>query len=170
MRSANWIISSEGFIIWTVPPKSSWTLKSPFLAFFKIAWENFPPKSIKAISPFLEDVIKFVRLIGAVYLDRGFDASKNFILRLWKNLINDAETTFVDAKTLLQEYSLKNFKSLPVYKLISNTGPRHKPNFKVGVKLKNSSYIYAIGPSKKNAEQLAASELLKKINKNELAR
>ena len=109
-------------------------------------------------------------LIGAVYLDRGFDASKNFILRLWKNLINDAETTFVDAKTLLQEYSLKNFKSLPVYKLVSNTGPRHKPNFKVGVKLKNSSYIYAIGPSKKNAEQSAASELLKKITKNELAR
>ena len=52
---------------------------------------------------------------------------------------------------------------LPIYKLISNTGPRHKPNFKVGVKLKNSTFVYAIGSSKKNAEQTAASELLKKI-------
>ena len=83
---------------------------------------------------------------------------------MWKNLITDAETTFIDAKTQLQEYSLKNYKILPMYKLISNTGPRHKPNFKVGVKLKNSIYVFANGSSKKNAEQSAASELLKKIN------
>ena len=103
-------------------------------------------------------------LIGAIYLDKGFEVSKSFILKLWKNLINNAETTFIDAKTRLQEYSLKTFKILPIYKLVSNTGPRHKPNFKVGVKLKNSKYIYAVGSSKKNAEQSAASELLKKIN------
>ena len=102
-------------------------------------------------------------LIGAIYLDNGLEVSKSFILKLWKNLINEAETTFVDAKTQLQEYSLKNYKILPTYRLISNTGPRHKPNFKVGVKLKNSTYVYAIGSSKKNAEQIAASELLKKI-------
>jgi ribonuclease-3 len=103
-------------------------------------------------------------LIGAIYLDRGFEVSKIFILKQWKNLIKSAETTFVDAKTRLQEYSLKNFKILPLYKLVSNTGPRHKPKFKVGVKLKNTTYIYAIGSSKKIAEQSAASELLKKIN------
>ncbi len=102
-------------------------------------------------------------LIGAIYLDKGFEVSKSFILKLWKSLINEAETTFIDAKTQLQEYSLKNYKMLPIYKLISNTGPRHKPNFKVGVKLKNSAYVYSIGSSKKNAEQSAASELLKKI-------
>ena len=83
---------------------------------------------------------------------------------MWKNLITDAEITFIDAKTQLQEYSLKKFKILPISKLVSNTGPRHKPNFKVGVKLKNSTYVFAIGSSKKNAEQSAASELLKKIN------
>ncbi len=103
-------------------------------------------------------------IIGAIYLDRGFEVSKIFILKLWKNLINNSEITFVDAKTRLQEYSLKNFKILPIYKLVSNTGPRHKPKFKVGVKLKNSNYIYAIGSSKKIAEQSAASELLKKID------
>ena len=103
-------------------------------------------------------------IIGAIYLDRGFEVSKIFILKQWKNLINNSEITFVDAKTRLQEYSLKNFKILPIYKLVSNTGPRHKPKFKVGVKLKNSTYVYAIGSSKKIAEQSAASELLKKIN------
>ena len=103
-------------------------------------------------------------LIGAIYLDKGFEISRNFILNLWKNFIVESEVTQIDAKTQLQEYSLKNFKKLPVYKLISNTGPRHKPKFKVGVKLKNSNYIYAFGSSKKNAEQSAATELLKKIN------
>ena len=50
-------------------------------------------------------------IIGAIYLDRGFEVSKIFILKQWKNLIKSAETTFVDAKTRLQEYSLKNFKN-----------------------------------------------------------
>ena len=103
-------------------------------------------------------------IIGAIYLDRGFEVCKIFILKQWKNLINNSEITFVDAKTRLQEYSLKNFKTLPIYKLVSNTGPRHKPKLKVGVKLKNSKYIYAIGSSKKIAEQSAASDFLKKIN------
>ena len=103
-------------------------------------------------------------LIGAIYLDKGFEVSKSFILKLWKNLINNAETTFIDAKTQLQEYSLKTFKILPIYKLVSNTGPRHKPNFKVGVKIKNSRFIFASGSSIKNAEQSAASMLLKNLD------
>ena len=126
--------------------------------------QTFNPKNkkIKIEDKIISDCCE--ALIGAIYLDKGFEVSKSFILKLWKNLITDAETTFIDAKTQLQEYSLKNYKILPMYKLISNTGPRHKPNFKVGVKLKNSTYVYAIGSSKKNAEQSAASELLKKIN------
>ena len=63
----------------------------------------------------------------------------------------------------LQELSLKNFKKLPIYKLISNTGPRHKPSFKVGVKLPNTKYFFGLGKSKKDAEQNAAIECLKDI-------
>ena len=74
------------------------------------------------------------------------------------------DLTIVDSKTKLQEYSLKQSKSLPIYKVISNTGPRHNPKFKVAVKLNNTKFIFASGSSKKNAEQLAAKELLKKIN------
>ena len=103
-------------------------------------------------------------IIGAIYLDKGFNTSKKFILNVWSKFINESNITLIDPKTRLQEYSLKTYKSLPVYKLISNTGPRHKPNFKVGVKLKNSKLVISEGSSKKNAEQSAAKEFLKIIN------
>ena len=103
-------------------------------------------------------------IIGAIFIDRGYEISKNFILRVWKEFLESSKITIVDPKTRLQEYSLKKFRVLPIYKLVSNTGPRHKPNFKVGVKLKNTKFIYASGESKKNAEQLAAKSLLKFLN------
>ena len=71
--------------------------------------------------------------------------------------------TEIDAKTKLQELSLKKFKKLPIYKLISNTGPRHKPLFKVGVKLLNTKLFISEGKSKKDAEQNAAILCLKNI-------
>ena len=77
--------------------------------------------------------------------------------------IKDSIITQVDAKTELQELSLKKFKKLPVYKLISNTGPRHKPLFKVGVKLINTKFFLAEGNSKKDAEQNAAILCLESI-------
>jgi dsRNA-specific ribonuclease len=69
----------------------------------------------------------------------------------------------IDSKTRLQEYLLKKFKALPIYKLISNTGPRHKPNFPMSVKIKDSKTVIADGSSKKNAEQAAAMKLLETI-------
>ncbi len=104
-------------------------------------------------------------LIGAIYLDRGFDISSKFILKYWKNYLNKSDVTIIDSKTRLQEYSLKKFKKLPVYKLISNTGPKHKPNFEISVKLKDGKISHAEGSSKKNAEQEAAKQLLEKIEK-----
>ena len=103
-------------------------------------------------------------LIGSIYLDKGFDIVEKLILNLWSDHIKKSIITQIDAKTKLQEYSLKKFKILPIYKLISNSGPRHKPTFKVGVKIKNSSFIYGTGSSKQKAEQTAASELLKSLN------
>ena len=70
----------------------------------------------------------------------------------------------IDAKTRLQEFSLKEFKVLPVYKLIASKGPNHKPIFKIKVKIKNSEAEFGIGSSKKIAEQNAANKLLKKID------
>tara|TARA_Y100001935_G_scaffold34863_1_gene27899 strand:+ start:209 stop:874 length:666 start_codon:yes stop_codon:yes gene_type:complete len=103
-------------------------------------------------------------LIGAIYLDKGFATVEKIILQLWKDHIKKSAVTEIDAKTKLQELTLKNFKKLPVYKVISNLGPRHKPIFKVGVRLPNTKYFIASGKSKKEAEQNAAIECLKLIS------
>ena len=95
-------------------------------------------------------------LIGAIYLDRGFNFTEKIILNLWKEKIKGSVITQVDAKTKLQEFSLKKFKKLPIYKIISDTGPRHKPIFKVAVKLQNTKFYNGDGKSKKEAEQNAA--------------
>ena len=102
-------------------------------------------------------------LIGAIHLDKGLTIAEKVILDLWKNQIKESVITQIDAKTTLQELALKNFKKLPTYKLISNTGPRHKPSFKVGVKLPDTKYFFGLGKSKKDAEQNAAIECLKSI-------
>ena len=102
-------------------------------------------------------------LIGAIHLDKGLKIAEQVILNLWKNQIKKSVVTQIDAKTKLQELALKNFKKLPTYKLISNTGPRHKPSFKVGVKLPDTKYFFGLGKSKKDAEQNAAIECLKSV-------
>ncbi len=102
-------------------------------------------------------------LIGAIYYDKGFEASEKFILNMWKSFINSSDVSIVDSKTKLQEYSLKKFKSLPIYKLVSSSGPRHKPKFTISVKLKNTKLFEGSGNSKKKAEQSAAKILLDSI-------
>ena len=102
-------------------------------------------------------------LIGAIFLDKGLSVAEKVVLELWKNHIKNSIITQIDAKTKLQEFSLKKFKKLPSYKLISNTGPRHKPMFKVGVKLPVTKYFISSGKSKKDAEQNAAILCLENI-------
>jgi len=123
----------------------------------------FNPKNKKII---IEDKVVadcLEALIGAIYLDKGLNFTEKFILKLWSEHITASVVTQIDSKTKLQEYSLKIFKILPVYKLISNTGPRHKPLFKVAVKLKDTKFFTAEGASKKDAEQNAASLCLESI-------
>ena len=95
-------------------------------------------------------------LIGAIYLDKGFNITEKIILDLWREKIKESVITQIDPKTKLQEFSLKRFKKLPTYKVLSNTGPRHKPLIKVAVKLPNTKFYNGEGKSKKEAEQNAA--------------
>ena len=123
----------------------------------------FNPKNRKIV---IEDKVVadcLEALLGAIYLDKGLVVTEKFILNHWKEHITASVITQIDAKTKLQEYSLKVFKILPEYKLISNTGPRHKPMFKVAVKLKNTNFFNAHGSSKKDAEQNAASLCMENI-------
>ena len=108
----------------------------------------------KVLSDCLESVI------GCIYLDQGLDEAEKFIIKNWQQYLNKSLITERDSKTKLQEYSLKTYKLLPVYKLLDNKGPRHKPLIKVSVKIKNSKNITATGNSKKEAEQKAAKKLL----------
>ena len=125
----------------------------------------FNPKNKKIV---IEDKVIadcLEALIGGIYLDKDINFVEKFILNLWNEHINASVVTEIDAKTKLQEYSLKMFKTLPIYRLISNTGPRHKPLFKVSVKLKNTRIFTADGSSKKDAEQNAATICFESIFK-----
>ena len=122
---------------------------------------NKKEKLANVESKIISDICESI--IGAIYLDKGFKVANEFILFNWSDYLKNSNEAKVDSKTKLQEFSLKKFKSLPIYKIVSNTGPRHKPIIKVGVKIKSSKFIYAQGPSKKTAEQSAASILLKNL-------
>jgi ribonuclease-3 len=102
-------------------------------------------------------------VIGAIYIDQGLKVARSFILNSWKNELKFSDKLIIDSKTRLQEYSLKKFKKLPIYKLLENSGPRHKPIFKVAVKISNTDFISSSGESKKIAEQNAAKLLLNKL-------
>ena len=104
-------------------------------------------------------------IIGAIFLDQGIEVAEKIILYLWSTDLKNSITTTIDAKTRLQEYSLKKFKLLPIYELLESKGPHHKPIFKIQVKIKNSKPEIGIGSSKKIAEQNAASKLMSKIDK-----
>ena len=119
-------------------------------------------KNFKIENKIISDACEAI--IGAVFLDQGIKVAERFILDLWAEHIDNTTQTKIDSKTRLQEYSLKKFKKLPMYKLIENSGPRHKPTFKIEVKIKNTKSTTGKGFSKKDAEQNAATELLKNIN------
>ena len=123
--------------------------------------KTFNPKNkvIKIEDKIISDSCE--ALLGAIYLDKGLNVAEKIVLKLWSNHIKKSVITQIDAKTKLQELTLKNFKRLPIYKLISSKGPRHKPSFKVGVKLPDTKYFISEGNSKKEAEQNAAIICLK---------
>lgn len=99
-------------------------------------------------------------LLGAIFLDQGMNTVEKFILNVWGEFLEKSTETKIDAKTQLQEYSLKKFKTLPIYTIQKQSGPQHSPIFKVSVNIKNSKKFYASGTSKKNAQQNAAQKLL----------
>ena len=87
--------------------------------------------------------------------------SKDFIIKIWKDKIDNSNITILDPKTALQEYSLKKYKKLPFYKTIDSAGPRHNPVYRVSVSIVGSKKFVGLGKSKQLAELDAASKLLK---------
>ncbi len=101
----------------------------------------------------------FESVIGAIFLDGGFEQAKAFVLRF---VLNDIEhkSLFYDSKSVLQEYSQGNFKLPVTYKLVSEEGPEHDKVFIVQAFIGDRECCMGKGHSKKAAEQSAAYETL----------
>lgn len=101
-------------------------------------------------------------IIGAIYLDGGFEAAKAFIHRF---VLVDIEhkKLFHDSKTILQEVVQGNYKEELHYVLVGEEGPDHAKNFKVEALLGDKVIGHGVGHTKKAAEQEAAYEALLKL-------
>lgn len=102
-------------------------------------------------------------LIATLYLDGGLDAACQFIESNWQALLDEDPTPPKDAKTALQEWTQARDLGLPEYSVSAQSGPSHAPTFTVTVSIKGYSDQDATGPSKRRAEQDAASAMLTHI-------
>jgi len=108
----------------------------------------------------------FEAVIGAIYLDGGFESAKAFILRELEPEAEHMQTRFnqSDAKTFLQEKLQKNGAVNIEYKVASEKGPEHEKHFSVTVSLNGKVLGEGEGRSKKEAEQNAAANALSDMN------
>lgn len=104
-------------------------------------------------------------VIAAVYQDGGFDAARAAVLRLWGDRIHNVAADARDAKTALQEWAQARGETPPNYVEIARTGPDHQPQFTIEVRLASGPSEQATAGSKRQAEQAAATALLKKVDR-----
>lgn len=110
----------------------------------------------RAKKAILADAMEAV--IGAYYLDEGFEASERFVLRLLEPEIQKVlqNRHRKDYKTILQEYVQKYRRSYPAYKLVKRSGPDHDRTFWISCSIGEAEYGPIAGKNKKEAEQNAA--------------
>ena len=101
-------------------------------------------------------------LIGAVFLDGGYDAASEFIERFWGERMRKPARPLRDPKTVLQEWAQARGLPTPSYREVERTGPHHDPEFRVTVALPNREPAEGMGRSKRSAEQAAAATMLKR--------
>lgn len=105
-------------------------------------------------------------LIGAIYLDNGLEAAKEFIERVLvePNSKNDVYLIDENFKSQLLEYAQANKLPIPVYSVLKEEGPQHNRVFTISVSVNEVEFGIGKGRNKKSAEQNAAHEALKKIH------
>ncbi|QQA43271.1 ribonuclease III [Pelagovum pacificum] len=104
-------------------------------------------------------------VIAAVYIDAGFDAARDLILRLWGRRVAEVEADARDAKTALQEIAQAKGEPPPAYVEVARTGPDHQPQFTIEVQLASGPKATATAGSKRQAEQAAARDLLTRLER-----
>ncbi|ETX15743.1 ribonuclease [Roseivivax halodurans JCM 10272] len=102
-------------------------------------------------------------VIAAVYVDAGFEVAKDMILRLWGDRVDRVEEDARDAKTALQEWAQARGLPPPSYTETGREGPDHQPVFTIEVRIRTGESDSAQAPSKRQAEQAAASALLGRL-------
>ena len=108
----------------------------------------------------LADVCESV--VGAVYLDGGYDAAAKVVEKLWGERMRVPVRPLRDSKTVLQEWAQARGLPTPTYKEIERIGPHHDPEFRVAVILPNKEPAEGRGRSKRVAEQAAATAMLER--------
>lgn len=110
----------------------------------------------------------FEAVVGALYLDQGYDKAKAFILESVISKFDDilASGSWMDPKSHLQELAQSKETATPVYRVISEEGPDHDKIFTVGVFVNSQLRGQGTGPSKQAGQQMAAEEALKYYLKN----
>lgn len=105
----------------------------------------------------------FESVTGAIYLDQGYDAAKQFISdHILSTLDGILKTgSWMDAKSRLQETAQSEDGETPTYKVMDEDGPDHEKIFTIGVFIKNELRGQGSGHSKQDAQQVAAAEALK---------
>jgi ribonuclease III len=114
----------------------------------------------RARTAILADVCE--ALVGAVYLDGGYDAAAKLVEKLWGERMRAPVRPLRDPKTILQEWAQARGLPTPSYREVERTGPHHDPEFRIAVTLRNHEPAEGIGRSKRSAEQAAAAALLKR--------
>jgi ribonuclease-3 len=102
-------------------------------------------------------------VIAAVYLDGGFEAARDLVLRLWDKRIDGVAEDARDAKTSLQEWAQARGLPPPKYSIIERTGPDHAPVFTIEAQLVTGESERATAGAKRQAEQAAAKALLTRL-------
>lgn len=112
----------------------------------------------------------FEALLGAIFLDGGFDAAKIFVQRTFSEQLQEKviKEKQQDYKSKLQEVTQRLFKDRPLYRLEGSVGPEHDKVFSVILVLPNGATIEASGSSVKRAEQRAAQKALSFLEEKSL--
>src|SRR6056297_1281850 len=105
-------------------------------------------------------------ILGAIYLDKGFDYAFEFIISNFKSFIFEVDNGnyIQDYKTMLQEVIQKNSNDRPEYEVVKEKGPDHNKEFYVVVNFEDTELGFGKGKSKKEAEQAAAIHALKQLD------
>lgn len=106
----------------------------------------------------------FEAVMGAIYLDGGIEATREFLFwNFGEQIEGMLEQPPINAKAQLQDFSQKRFQQTPTYEVISEEGPDHSKLFRIAVLINNERVGEGTGLSKKEAQQEAAADALKRM-------